>query len=71
MEDVSGKTAAKTREKESALPTFSAVALEQYDISEVKDDIDTLEVEREKMAKNANMTAIAEYRKKEADYLAR
>jgi len=58
-------------QKESSLPVYNNTALEQYDVAEVKVDIDTLEHERDSMAKNANMTAIAEYRKKEADYLAR
>jgi len=72
MEDVSEITEQKkSRQKESSLPTYNDAALEQYDVAEVKDDIITLEKERDSMAKNANMTAIAEYRKKEADYLAR
>ena len=40
-------------------------------LASLKTDIDTLESERNSLAKNANMGAIAEYRKKEADYLAR
>jgi structural maintenance of chromosome 4 len=55
----------------SSLPTLQFASLEQYDIEEVKDDILTLERERSTLAKNANMGAIAEYRKKEADYLSR
>jgi structural maintenance of chromosome 4 len=45
--------------------------LERYDREELKDTINTLQNERNVLAKNANMGAIAEYRKKEADYLAR
>ncbi|EED88922.1 chromosome condensation protein-like protein [Thalassiosira pseudonana CCMP1335] len=37
----------------------------------IKNDISVLEKERDTLAKNANMGAIAEYRKKEADYLSR
>ena len=37
----------------------------------MKQKIKLLEEEKETMAKNANMAAIAEYRKKEADYLVR
>ena len=55
----------------SSLPTLSYAALEKYDRNEVKADIEVLETERNTIAKNANMGAIAEYRKKEADYLAR
>jgi len=55
----------------SSLPTFPFALLEQYDLIEVKGDINTLESEKASLAKNANMGAIAEYRKKEADYLAR
>ena len=75
MEDTSEQKVeednAKTKQKESSLPTFTDVALEQYDREEVKQDIATLEKERDSMAKNANMAAIAEYRRKEEDYLKR
>ena len=73
LEDVSENLAEQTKscQKESSLPTYNESALGQYDFTEVKDDIATLEKERDCMAKNANMTAIAEYRKKEADYLTR
>jgi structural maintenance of chromosome 4 len=53
------------------LPVFSTAALSHYDVNEVKRDITVLEKERDVLAKNANMGAIAEYRKKEEDYLAR
>jgi len=46
-------------------------ALEKYDREELKETISTLQNERNVLAKNANMGAIAEYRKKEADYLSR
>jgi structural maintenance of chromosome 4 len=55
----------------SSLPRLSFNALEQYSEEEVKKEINLLETERASLAKNANMGAIAEYRKKEADYLAR
>lgn len=75
MEDVSDEGAEKPKdrahEKESSLPIFPDGALNQYDREEVKQDILTLENERDTIAKNANMAAIAEYRKKEEDYLAR
>ena len=54
------------------MPVFNEAALRQYDRDEVKEDIvATLERERDSIAKNANMAAIAEYKKKENDYLAR
>ena len=45
--------------------------LEKYDIDDIKQAIDNLEAERNLLAKNANMGAIAEYKKKEADYFMR
>ena len=57
--------------KRISLPTFKFESLEQYVEGEIKSDIAVLEGERATLAKNANMGAIAEYRKKEADYLAR
>jgi structural maintenance of chromosome 4 len=74
MNDVDDKiteVAAKPRKEKRALPIYSAQQLEQYRKDEVKDQLSTLESERESMAKDANMTAIAEYRKKEEDYLAK
>jgi structural maintenance of chromosome 4 len=59
------------RERETPLPVFQQNALEQYDRNEVKEDIAMLEKERDSIAKNANMAAIAEYKKKENDYLSR
>lgn len=53
------------------LPVFSAAALSHYNIDDVKRDITVLEKERDILAKNANMGAIAEYKKKEDDYFAR
>ena len=55
----------------SSLPIFEFVLLEEYHLSEIKNDINILESEKASLAKNANMGAIVEYRKKEADYLAR
>ena len=74
MEDVTEGDARpkdQTRQKESSLPVYNDSALGQYDCEEVKEDILTLEKERDTMAKNANMAAIAEYRRKEQDYLKR
>ena len=48
---------------------LSFKALEKYDREELKETISTLQSERNVLAKNANMGAIAEYRKKEKDYL--
>jgi len=55
----------------SALPTYSYETLAKYSKEEVQEEIGVLETERNTIAKNANMGAIAEYRKKEADYIAR
>jgi len=58
----------------SGTPTslvLSYKALEKYDREELKETISILQNERNVLAKNANMGAIAEYRKKETDYLAR
>ncbi|GKY99335.1 hypothetical protein MPSEU_000888500 [Mayamaea pseudoterrestris] len=60
----------KSKTKNS-LPTFSHAALEKYSKRKIKDDIEILTAEKSAMAKNANMGAIAEYKKKETDYLAR
>ncbi|CAB9521168.1 Structural maintenance of chromosomes protein 4 (Fragment) [Seminavis robusta] len=58
-------------ESRSSLPVLSFSALEKYRTDSIKEDIEQLESERNSIAKNANMGAIEEYRKKEADYLAR
>mmetsp|Transcript_16137 Transcript_16137/g.25120 ORF Transcript_16137/g.25120 Transcript_16137/m.25120 type:complete len:713 (+) Transcript_16137:1-2139(+) len=55
----------------SSLPTLPFASLEQYRTDDLKNDISILEDEHKSLAKNANMGAIAEYRKKEADYFAR
>jgi structural maintenance of chromosome 4 len=55
----------------SSLPKLADLSLEQYNMESIKNDIAVLEKERDSLAKNANMGAIAEYRKKEADYLSR
>lgn len=55
----------------NGLPVFSPEALEQYDKEQIANDIGILETERNTIAKNANMGAIAEYRKKEEAYLSR
>jgi structural maintenance of chromosome 4 len=61
----------KPKDSVSSLPTLSVVALANYSKDEIKAEISLLESERSNMAKNTNMGAIAEYRKKEADYLQR
>ena len=68
-EDESRKV--KRRKEECPLPTLPQNALQQYSHEEIKEDISRLEKERHDMAKNANMAAIEEYRKKEGDYLSR
>jgi structural maintenance of chromosome 4 len=55
----------------TSLPKLSFAVLEKYEKDVIKDEIEVLETERNTIAKNANMGAIAEYRKKEADYLIR
>jgi structural maintenance of chromosome 4 len=61
----------KVKQGSSSLPKFADASLEQYCQESIKNNITVLEEERDTLAKNANMTAIAEYRKKEADYLSR
>jgi structural maintenance of chromosome 4 len=53
------------------LPTYSPEKLAKFSSESLKEEISILETERNSIAKNANMGAIAEYRKKEVDYLAR
>jgi structural maintenance of chromosome 4 len=65
------KESAKPQESVSSSFALSYSALEKYDIDDLKETIATLQNERNMLAKNANMGAIGEYRKKEADYLAR
>jgi len=57
--------------EKNALPVYPPESLDRYDKEEIKENIQILENERNSIAKNANMGAIAEYRRKEADYLAR
>lgn len=75
MDDANSVDAAETpidvKKSTSRLPVYSYAALEKYDKDDIATDITVLETERNTIAKNANMGAIAEYRKKEADYLAR
>ena len=54
-----------------SLPALQKSAILQFDRSELKYEITTLEKERDQLAKDANMGAIMEYRKKERDYLSR
>lgn len=65
------KTVKKAAAGLSSLPKLANASLEQYSADSIKNDISVLEKERDTLAKNANMGAIAEYRKKEADYLSR
>jgi len=59
-------------ESTSSTPlVLSHKALEKYDREELQETISMLQNERNVLAKNANMGAIAEYRKKETDYLSR
>jgi structural maintenance of chromosome 4 len=55
----------------SALPVFTFAALEKYSKQHIKSTIEILQSERNTIAKNANMGAIDEYRKKEAIYLSK
>jgi len=68
--DEEGHTSQPPKSK-SSLPTLSYATLEKYSKEDILNEINVLETERNTIAKNANMGAIAEYRKKEADYLAR
>merc|ERR1712127_578590 len=61
----------KTSMGSSSLPKLAHASLEQYSSDSIKNDVSVLEKERDSLAKNANMASIAEYRKKEADYLLR
>ena len=62
--------AAKTLcHKIDPLPTLNEAALGQFDRNELKSEIEELEKERDVLGTTVNMTAISEYRKKEADYL--
>jgi structural maintenance of chromosome 4 len=70
-EEIQAHVPKKKDKMSHSLPIFSDAALEQYSIESIKNDIAVLEKERDSLAKNANMGAIAEYRKKEADYLSR
>jgi structural maintenance of chromosome 4 len=63
--------AEKSGSKSFSLLSLSHSVLEKYDPEDIKETIGTLEAERNLLAKNANMGAITEYRKKETDYLSR
>ena len=73
MEDASDAVPPKQKRKStvSGLPVFTPEALQKYSKDEIAASIKELEAERNTIAKHANMGAIAEYRKKEADYLSR
>ena len=68
-----GEEASTAKDKKTkqpiVLPTLDEDDLLEYDRGELKRDIEDLEKERDALGKNANMSAIAEYRRKEADYL--
>ena len=66
-----GQDAQEKTSSKSSLPTFTFATLEKYNVDDLKGDIDKLESEHSTLSKNANMGAIAEYKKKEADYLSR
>ena len=70
MTDADGSSSEEAEKKSTSL-VLSYKALEKYDREDLKETIITLQNERNVLAKNANMGAIAEYRKKEADYLSR
>jgi structural maintenance of chromosome 4 len=72
-DDVEMKSAEETSDsnEKNGSSLLSYASLEKYDMEELKEMISTLQSERNTLAKNANMGAIVEYRKKEADYLAR
>lgn len=57
--------------KRPSFRRLSEESLKGYDVNDIAQNIRLLESERAAIAKNANMGAISEYRKKEADYLAR
>jgi structural maintenance of chromosome 4 len=70
-DDCSSENEISTKSRSPTSLVLSYKALEKYDRDELKETISTLQNERNVLAKNANMGAITEYRKKEKDYLAR
>lgn len=58
-------------DSESPLAKYKPEALRKYSPETLVQQITTLQEERAVLAKDANMASIAEYRKKEADYLER
>lgn len=56
---------------DKSLPKYEPEILDRHGKEKTKERIQVLESERSDIAKNANMGAIAEYRKKEADYLSK
>uniref|UniRef100_A0A7S2GR65 Structural maintenance of chromosomes protein 4 n=1 Tax=Octactis speculum TaxID=3111310 RepID=A0A7S2GR65_9STRA len=56
---------------ETVLPRFDPDQLKRYDREEIKHEIMLLEEERESMAAKVNMSAVDEWRKKDADYQSR
>jgi structural maintenance of chromosome 4 len=56
---------------QTSLPQYAPDILDRHGKEKIKERIQVLEAERTDIAKNANMGAIEEYRKKEADYLSK
>ena len=71
VDESSSENEADKKSGSSTSLVLSYRALEKYDREDLKETISTLQNERSVLAKNANMGAIAEYRKKESDYLGR
>eukprot|EP00547_Thalassionema_nitzschioides_P017793 CAMPEP_0194233600 /NCGR_PEP_ID=MMETSP0158-20130606/1530_1 /TAXON_ID=33649 /ORGANISM="Thalassionema nitzschioides, Strain L26-B" /LENGTH=1297 /DNA_ID=CAMNT_0038966541 /DNA_START=65 /DNA_END=3958 /DNA_ORIENTATION=- len=59
------------KDTDAPLAKYTPEAIRQYSSETLVQQIATLQEEQALLAKDANMAAIAEYRKKEADYLAR
>lgn len=53
------------------LPVLTAAQIEQYDSDQLKYEIALIEEERDAMASAVNMTAVAEWKKKDGEYKAR
>jgi structural maintenance of chromosome 4 len=67
----SKKIGADTAAAPEPLKSFTAEQLAQYDIEDLKYEIALLEEARDQLSSSVNMTAIAEYKKKQAEYLGR
>jgi structural maintenance of chromosome 4 len=71
VDDTAEQAASQDGNGEKKPHSLSQSVLEKYHPAEIEETIETLQSERNMLAKNANMGAITEYRKKEADYLSR